>query len=284
MIRNLDTTQLRSFVHACEIASITGAANRLNLTQAAVSQHIRKLESQLETVLFIRENRSIRLTPAAERLLPKAQKLLSINDDIWQSHHIPIQERICLGIPPDLVRYYMPRILKDVRDSWPSLNLEVSIACSVQLKEQLAAQELDVILTTDFESSSDAMTLTQMPLVWFGAQKGQAYLKRPLNLALSEYCSFRPAALQALADNDVEWSMKNIILGFEYVETLLTTDLIVLPGLARVVPHGATVLPESCGLPILPEVYIKLMQQSKSRKNNPLLEQLAQCIQGHFVD
>ena len=62
MIRNLDTSLIRTFVTAADKASMTGAANALNLTQGAVSQHIRRLEDVLGKRLFERDRRGLRLT------------------------------------------------------------------------------------------------------------------------------------------------------------------------------------------------------------------------------
>ncbi|TIL79948.1 MAG: LysR family transcriptional regulator, partial [Mesorhizobium sp.] len=54
MIRNLDTALIRTFVTAADRASMTAAANALNLTQGAVSQQIKRTEKQLGQALFER--------------------------------------------------------------------------------------------------------------------------------------------------------------------------------------------------------------------------------------
>ena len=62
MARNIDTPLLRTFVAVAETAGMTAAANVLNLTQAAVSQQIKRLEDIFGAPLFERERKGLRLT------------------------------------------------------------------------------------------------------------------------------------------------------------------------------------------------------------------------------
>lgn len=75
MIRDLDTTLIRTFVTAADKASMTAAANALHLTQGAVSQQVKRLEEVLGQSLFERDRRGLRLTRSGERLLDKARRL-----------------------------------------------------------------------------------------------------------------------------------------------------------------------------------------------------------------
>lgn len=65
---------LRTFATLADIGSFTHTADRLGLTQAAVSQHVRHLENQLG-VLFIRRPRQLELTPAGEVLLDYCREI-----------------------------------------------------------------------------------------------------------------------------------------------------------------------------------------------------------------
>lgn len=73
----IDLDQLKTFVIAAELSNFTHAAKRLHLSQSAVSQQVRELEHKLECPLFVRGARRVGLTPAGERLLPLARKLLA---------------------------------------------------------------------------------------------------------------------------------------------------------------------------------------------------------------
>ena len=67
---DFEPTLLRAFVAVCETGGFTRAAERLNLTQSAVSHQIRRLEEELGIRLFIRQNRALSLTTEAKEYLP----------------------------------------------------------------------------------------------------------------------------------------------------------------------------------------------------------------------
>lgn len=56
--------------------SLTAAAERLCVTQSALSHSVRKLEERLGTALWLRQGRSLRLTPAGQQVLILAQRVL----------------------------------------------------------------------------------------------------------------------------------------------------------------------------------------------------------------
>src|SRR5215213_5435160 len=113
MARNLDTSLLRSFVAVAETSGMTAAANVLNLTQAAVSQQIKRLEETFGCQLFERDRRGLRLTNSGERLLGKARRMLAINDEIWAEMTTAVYTgQVRLGMPYDVVNAYLPRIMK----------------------------------------------------------------------------------------------------------------------------------------------------------------------------
>jgi DNA-binding transcriptional LysR family regulator len=63
--RNIDTALLRSFVAVAETGGVTRAAVALHLTQAAVSQQLKRLEDSLGTALFVRDRQRMALTGPA---------------------------------------------------------------------------------------------------------------------------------------------------------------------------------------------------------------------------
>src|SRR3712207_7198538 len=123
MIRNLDTSLLRAFVAVAETAGMTSAANVLHLTQAAVSQQIKRLEEAFGCDLFERDRKGLRLTAAGERLLGRAKRMLAINHEIWAEMTTPdFSGEVRLGIPTDIVHAYLRseerRVGKECRSRW----------------------------------------------------------------------------------------------------------------------------------------------------------------------
>jgi DNA-binding MarR family transcriptional regulator len=68
---------LRYFVAVAEELHFTRAAERLFVTQPALSKQVRTLERQLGAPLFARDRREVRLTPVGTALLPRAQRMLA---------------------------------------------------------------------------------------------------------------------------------------------------------------------------------------------------------------
>jgi LysR family transcriptional regulator, glycine cleavage system transcriptional activator len=76
-IKKLPLNALRVFDAVASHLSFTDAAEELDVTPAAVSSHIKSLEELLETPLFYRHSRSVRLTPQGAQLLPGVQRGLA---------------------------------------------------------------------------------------------------------------------------------------------------------------------------------------------------------------
>src|SRR4051812_4419660 len=77
----MEISQLQSFIYIAQTGSITATAEKLFLTQPAVTQQLRSLERELGLPLFERTGRGMRLTPAGDALVPYAQQSLAILDE-----------------------------------------------------------------------------------------------------------------------------------------------------------------------------------------------------------
>lgn len=78
----MDNHQLRTFVVVAQEGSITRAAERLFLSQPAISAHIKALESSLDLTLFERTPQGMRLTLDGQRILLKAEETLQAHQDL----------------------------------------------------------------------------------------------------------------------------------------------------------------------------------------------------------
>lgn len=72
----INVTWLRTFCTLVEVGHFTRTAERLHMTQSGVSQHVRKLESQLKTPLLVREGKRFFLTDAGERLYRDGRRVI----------------------------------------------------------------------------------------------------------------------------------------------------------------------------------------------------------------
>jgi len=251
---------LRAFVAVSETAGMTAAANVLHLTQAAVSQQIKRLEESLGARLFERDRSGLRLTDAGERLFGRAKRLLALNDEIWAemtAEHFTGEVR--LGIPYDLVGIYLPPLLKSFAQSHP--NVEITLVCrsSPELVAAIEAGEVDLAVVEELSCGPAGENLATERLVWVGARGGDAHLKRPLPVSFgSDTCAFRPAILTALRNAEITWRAVSEIGNMDAMNATVHTDLAVTALLASTIPSGLEVLGAGAGLPSLPMFLINL--------------------------
>ncbi|MFJ9607798.1 LysR family transcriptional regulator [Kitasatospora sp. NPDC101176] len=117
MPRDLHPRLLRGFVATAETLHFGRAAGRLHVAQQALSRDIRTLEGLLGDALFTRTTRSVELTPAGLRLLPRARRLLALHDEILGDAVRPLLLDLNSDVTgPDLTA---DRVLERARAAWP---------------------------------------------------------------------------------------------------------------------------------------------------------------------
>ncbi|TIV77421.1 MAG: LysR family transcriptional regulator, partial [Mesorhizobium sp.] len=207
MIRDLDTSLIRTFVMTADKASMTAAANALHLTQGAVSQQVKRLEDVLGQRLFERDRRRLKLTRSGERLLDKARRLLQLNDEILaEIRGGAVAGQVRIGVPYDLVGTLLAPVLKAYAEAYPQVEISLVCASSPELAAALAAGTIDLAVIEERVGPSAGECLLVDRLVWVGARGGSARLKRPLPVSIvADTCAFRPAVLAALAEHGLDW-------------------------------------------------------------------------------
>ncbi|MCE2570147.1 LysR family transcriptional regulator [Motilimonas eburnea] len=148
----IEIKHLNTLVALRSCNSLVEAAERLFLTQSALSHQIKDLEAKLNAKLFIRKTRPIRFTVAGQRLLNLADDILpsiaSAERDISRLNageagrlHMAIECHSCF-------QWLMPAIDK-FRDSWPEVELDLSSGFSFAPLPALARGDLDLVVTSD---------------------------------------------------------------------------------------------------------------------------------------
>jgi DNA-binding transcriptional LysR family regulator len=261
MARDLDVTLLRAFLAVVDTGSVTAAAKLLNRTQAAVSQQIKRLEETLETELFKRSGRAVRLSSGGEVLLAQARRIVALNDEIYGMMTTPsFNGTVRLGIPMDVVPTYAPSILKRFAQAWPKVNVELVSRNSVDLLKMLDDGELDVALTTEFSVlRPGGEILRQDQLVWVSAPDADLAHLNPLPLSIgSPDCRFRPVVLDTLRDAGRDWRFVFEIHNQEALNAVVAAGLAVNALLQDSVPSDLRILGPESGLPTLPKCGINM--------------------------
>ena len=281
-MRNLDTTLLRAFVAVAESGGMTRAGNVLHLTQAAVSQQIKRLEETLGCELIRRDRRGLGLTDAGERLFGRAKRMLALNDEIWgEMTRSSFTGEVKLGVPYDLVGVYLPDVLRRFSRAQPQVEITLVCRSSMRLAEAVAAGELDLAVVEAALLAPGAELLATDRLVWVGARGGEAHRRRPLPVASGENCAFRNVTFDALRRANIPFRIVTESVNLDAASATVKTDLSIVAALAGAVPDDVTVLGLESGLPDLPVFTIGLHLPRTGA--SPAAELLAQGLRDAFT-
>lgn len=258
-MRNLDLTTLRSFVAVADSGGVTRAAGFLHVTQSAVSMQLKRLEEVLDTTLLDRSGRTVALTASGEQLLVYARRMLALNDEvIGRLTDQAYEGEITLGVPHDIVYPVIPQVLKQFHSAFPRVKIHLVSSYTRGLKEQFGKGECDLILTTETALDAGAETLCHKPLIWIGAPGGAAWRQKPLQLAFSRLCTFRPRAIEALDAANIPWDVIVETDSDRTIEATVSADLAVQTMIEGTEPPHLERIAHGGLLPDLPPQQINL--------------------------
>lgn len=262
MVRNLDIATLRSLLAIADTGGVTRAANRLHLTQSAVSMQIKRLEVLLGFAVLEREGRNIRLTAQGERLCDFARRLVRLNDETVDTLTTPRYEgELTFGTPTDIVYPHVHDVLRRFGREFPRMSVRLVTEQSRTLLDAFDKGLCDVILTTEQSPPESAEILVRQPLLWTGAIDTRIWRQRPLPLAISHGCIFREPARRALEEAGIAY-VDAVLSGQEDAAVLAAaSDLGVRADLASSVLAGLARVEHQGSLPELPQFCVVLYRR-----------------------
>jgi DNA-binding transcriptional LysR family regulator len=149
-MRNLNLDQLRSLIEVVELGSFTEAAKRLHLTQPAISQQIRELESRVGLQLIERIGKRACATPAGHELVTRGRRIMADAEHALAAvhrHRQGVAGRVHLGTGPTALIYLLPQVLRNVRDEHPNIEIAVTTGTTHSISEGLLSNQLDLGFT-----------------------------------------------------------------------------------------------------------------------------------------
>lgn len=136
---------LRSFCTLVEIGHFTRTADRLNMTQSGMSQHILKLEAQLGQDLLIREGKQFTLTDAGQRLYTEGKVVLDSLSELEQRVMIdPDFEGIVRVMSPGSIGLKLYRYLLELQVQHPKLVIDYRFAPNAMIEKAIAEHSIDI--------------------------------------------------------------------------------------------------------------------------------------------
>ncbi|WP_339524824.1 LysR family transcriptional regulator [Pseudomonas sp. EA_35y_Pfl2_R111] len=185
----MDLATLNAFIAIAELGSFSEAAERLYLTQPAVSKRIASLEQQLSVRLFDRLGREVSLTEAGRALLPRAYQILNVLDDTRRALtnlNGEISGRLTLATSHHIGLHRLPPLLRAFTRAHPQVALDIQFLDSEVAYEEVlhGRAELAVItLAPETREPVHAVAVWDDPLDFVAAPEHPLARSQVISLA-----------------------------------------------------------------------------------------------------
>jgi DNA-binding transcriptional LysR family regulator len=143
----MDTRQLAAFCEVVERRSFSDAAQRLGVTQPAVSQQVRALEQRLGTQLLDRSGRRVEPTEAGLRLYRGAQRMLALEEQLLDElaePDAPLRGTLEIGASTGPAAIVLPLLLCEFQQANQELRVELSVSDTQSVVELVAGRRLEL--------------------------------------------------------------------------------------------------------------------------------------------
>ncbi|WP_372611731.1 LysR family transcriptional regulator [Halomonas sp.] len=148
----LELRHLRTLVALRDAGSLVEAAERVHLTQSALSHQIKDLEERLDSQLFMRKTRPVAFTRAGQRLLTLAEQVLPqvrmAERDLARLAGTE-QGRLHMAIECHSCFQWLMPTIDHFRDHWPEVEIDIPDGYHFDPLPALAREQLDLVITAD---------------------------------------------------------------------------------------------------------------------------------------
>ncbi len=149
---HLEFRHLRTIRAISECGGLARAADRLNITQSALSHQVKTLEDQIGVELFVRRSKPMTLSAAGQRLLRLAEQVLPQIEAVEQDFaglksgrtgrlHIAIECHACF-------EWLFP-VLEQFRRAWPEVDVDIRPGLQFQALPALQKEDVDLVVSSD---------------------------------------------------------------------------------------------------------------------------------------
>lgn len=209
----INQTWLKTFCTLVKVGHFTQTAEKLFITQSGVSQHIKKLETQLNSQLLIREGKKFSLTAAGNQLHQKGLELLRASEELeaMVNQDEAYVGRVKIASPGSVGLKLYPHLL-DLQQQHSKLVIDYRFAPNKTIEQDLADQHIELGLITELTSRSDLHSekIAEDPLVLVTSNSVQSInWQTLLSLGFISHPDAAHHGRQLLGENFVE---------FEHVE------------------------------------------------------------------
>ncbi|WP_109479376.1 LysR family transcriptional regulator [Paraburkholderia sp. C35] len=186
----MNTRFLESFLLVVELGSFRAAADRLHVTQAAISNRIASLEEELDARVFDRGPGELRLTPVGLRLISYGERMLELQKDMLQLGRTDqkLLGSVRIGAIESIVHTWLVPFMQHLQQSYPGIEVQLSSESTDRLHRSLRDGDVDIALQTDQMIGDGIVSTACLPMTmgWVGSAQAPEELDNNLPLILSQ--------------------------------------------------------------------------------------------------
>lgn len=145
----MNPKQIQYALALSETLNFSQSADKLGITQPALSKQIQHLEKELGVTLFDRNHSPLTLTPAGEYFVRNARELVFREEQLrkgLEQFQIGESGRLVIGITPFRSLYIMPDLVKKIRARYPGVCISIQEVPSLQLRKEAAEGKYDLAI------------------------------------------------------------------------------------------------------------------------------------------
>lgn len=293
----MDVRQLKFFLGVAACESFTKAAEQLHIAQPALSIAIKKLEEELDVLLFNRRDRKISLTAEGEALFQHAQGILqgvaAAKQEIADLRGL-LKGEVRVGLTPMLSSFFFPKIIASFKLRHPALKIAISGDSAWSIQRKIESGELDIgVIAGEVPEGLDSHHLLREEIVAcvypghpFAVRKRVALrelLEQPqlhyqegyhLRELIDELCAREGITPAVVAESNL----------FSLIRSLVKEKLGLAFFLKMVVTRDAEVAAISSDPPLFMNLYIAWKKNSYlSRANRAFVDFLIQELDEYYL-
>ncbi|GEN63348.1 hydrogen peroxide-inducible genes activator [Acetobacter oeni] len=147
-LSGLSLRDIEYVVAVDDLRNFSRAAERCGVSQAGLSEQVRKLEALLGVVLFERTRRHVVPTPDGARLIAMGRDVIAAARAMIEMAHTqsgPLEGLLRIGVIATLGPYYVPSLLPLLRRAYPELKLQLTDSLTAPMLRMLQQDDLDLI-------------------------------------------------------------------------------------------------------------------------------------------
>jgi len=255
----MNLQQLEYIIALSELKNFSRAAEYCKVTQATLSAMVKKLEEELNVVIFDRKNSPVLVTDLGKEVILQAKKVLLEANELRNVSHFnknKVEGSIRIAIIPTIANALLPKILKKILKNFPQLQLHINEYTTQNIIRLLREGDIDIgILATPLglEDIEESILYYEMLMVYGTLVKDRKYLlpeelqEHKIWLLEDGHC-LREQTIQLCSLEKKKEIPENFTFEANSFETLLN------------------MIDDFGGLTLIPELYYQTLPTSKKQK------------------